>query len=512
MKPYKILLYLISVITSLYAISYVFPEKGIEIYGGVKLRFPAFDGIFNIERIDYADISEVVKIDTSLLIASEIDEEIIAKKRILNDFRYDTLLTDEMRAKLHRLQYPVNNRMLLYPFFRQLLLLREEGNLIRILHYGDSQIEGDRITSLLRYNFQTRFGGEGPGMIALNDITPTSSVNREFSTNWRRYTMLGRVDTSLTGNIFGPMLSFARFLPHQSDSIIDQSKTTEAWLRLSRSGWAYPNTRAYSTLNLFYGNNKTAVSLQISDKEGNILFVDSLMPSTDISKKTWYFEQKPDFLFLRFNGAGSPDIYCLTLDPDKGIAVDNIPMRGSSGVDFTKTNMDVLGQFYNEMNVKLLIMEFGVNVAPHILTDYTFYENALYRNLMALKRLDPELCIIVMGISDMSRKREDGEGYETYPNIEKIRNAQKNAAFRASCAFWDTYEAMGGRNSMPSWVMAEPPLAAKDFTHFNAAGAKIIAKMFYNALIAEYEDYLRLNHLRNLYNDKIEEIKVDTPM
>ena len=80
--------------------------------------------------------------------------------------------------------------------------------------------------------------------------------------------------------------------------------------------------------------------------------------------------------------------------------------------------------------------------------------------------------------------------YESYPNIEKIRNAQRNAAFRADCAFWDLYEAMGGKNSMPSWVFAKPvALANKDFTHFTAKGASIVSEMLYKALLTEYNRF-----------------------
>ena len=45
---------------------------------------------------------------------------------------------------------------------------------------------------------------------------------------------------------------------------------------------------------------------------------------------------------------------------------------------------------------------------------------------------------------------------------------------------------------MPSWVFAEPSLASKDFVHFNPRGAKLIANMFYNALLFEYNQYKNL--------------------
>ena len=151
---------------------------------------------------------------------------------------------------------------------------------------------------------------------------------------------------------------------------------------------------------------------------------------------------------------------------------------------------------FNKLNVKLIILHFGVNIVPSMKENYDFYENRLYQQLKFLKSLDEQLSIIVMGVSDMSRKVEGH--YESYPNIEKIRDAQKNAAFKAKCAFWDTYAAMGGKNSMPSWVFEEPSLARKDFTHFTYKGSVVIAKMFYKALINDYHKYLEKNSQETL--------------
>jgi lysophospholipase L1-like esterase len=48
---------------------------------------------------------------------------------------------------------------------------------------------------------------------------------------------------------------------------------------------------------------------------------------------------------------------------------------------------------------------------------------------------------------------------------------------------------MGGENSMPNWVNANPPLAFKDYIHFNDQGAKKVAQLFTDALIDEYNKY-----------------------
>jgi hypothetical protein len=141
------------------------------------------------------------------------------------------------------------------------------------------------------------------------------------------------------------------------------------------------------------------------------------------------------------------------------------------------------------LNTKLIILQFGVNVVPHVVSDYTYYEEQLYNQIAALKRIAPSASVVVIGVSDMARK-EGGE-FVSYPNIEHIRNAQRNAAFRAGAAFWDCYAAMGGKNAMVAWAFANPALANKDFVHFTYRGSRLVAEMFYAALMSSYQQHLR---------------------
>ncbi|MFC2101209.1 hypothetical protein ACFLRZ_05205 [Bacteroidota bacterium] len=201
------------------------------------------------------------------------------------------------------------------------------------------------------------------------------------------------------------------------------------------------------------------------------------------------FSTSPETITLKFTGKDSPDIYGITLDGNKGLAVDNIPLRGCSGTIFNAMEFSHLKKFYASLHSELLILQFGGNVMPYINEDKKVnnYGRWFYSNLITLKRLNPGISIIVIGMSDMSKKVK--ERYVTYPNLEKVRDALKEATFKAGFAYWDMYKAMGGKNSMPSWVFAKPPLASKDFIHFQPQGARIIANMFYNAFIFEYNDY-----------------------
>ena len=383
------------------------------------------------------------------------------------------------------MEYPNNDSTLLYAFFKG---LTENKDLVRIIHYGDSQLEGDRVTSYFRNRLQSKFGGSGMGMFAVVEVNNGStSIQKSYSDNWNRYTLFGRKNASLLHKHFGALLSYSRFTYQLKDSMRNDSTMHEAWINLRKSSNAFTLARKYRQCKLIYGYNKKAVALECY-KNDSLFKTETLPASNDYQILTYNFENTPNDITFKFKGKDSPNIFAISLDDTKGIAVDNVPLRGSSGLDFTRSDLNLLKRMYDEMNVKMVILQFGVNVAPNIVSDYTFYENWFYSQLKAIKRICPDMAIVVIGISDMSRKT--GNSYESFPNIEKIRDAQKKAAFKANCAFWDLYQAMGGKNSMPSWVLAKPSLASKDFTHFNYNGAKIVSEMFSNAFLNEYYQYL----------------------
>ena len=108
-----------------------------------------------------------------------------------------------------------------------------------------------------------------------------------------------------------------------------------------------------------------------------------------------------------------------------------------------------------------------------------------------LKNLVPDASFIVIGPSDMGTF-EDGE-YKSYPLLPKVRDELKKATFNQNGVYWDMMEAMGGTGAMEAWVTANPPLAGKDYVHFNLKGAAKVAQMFYNALIEDYNQYEQKN-------------------
>ena len=483
MKPFKVLLFLLSVLGSLLVISFFIPQNGISLTGNIKFRFIAFNKIFSLEKIQYANISHII--ENKEIADTLIDAKKHSHENLSSVFSIDSsgVVDDSLIKVSQRIEFPGNDSNAIYPFF--LNLLKHEG-VIRVLHYGDSQIEGDRISSYIRSKLQAKFGGSGAGLLPVVDAADVgTSVNKNHSENWKRFTLYGNKDSTVHHKKYCILESFSRFAPVRNDSAFKDTCTYYGWVTLNdldKSGKKIRRCR------VICGNNKRTTNIFFFSSG---IFVKSLVvePDNRLNIAECDFEVPPDQITIKFSGKDSPDVYAISLDDNKGIAVDNIPMRGSSGLDFNYSDLDLLKRSFENLNVKLLILEFGVNIVPNEVDDYGFYENWFYAQLRSLKRIKPDISIIVIGVSDMSKKI--GDHYESYSNIEKIRDAQKKAAFRAGCAFWDLYKAMGGKNSMPSWVMAQPPLASTDFTHFNYDGSRIIAKMFYNSLIFEYNKFKR---------------------
>jgi lysophospholipase L1-like esterase len=382
------------------------------------------------------------------------------------------------------IEFPRSSPHALDQFFYSLQLLSSEQPFLRIIHYGDSQLEGDRISDYLRNRFQQRFGGCGVGMVPITEINNLrGTIKQESSPNWVKYTIYGAERKQPIHKNYSTLGSYFTLF----DQTLPKSQEEHTgWVRYNKVASTYSNFNEVQQIRLFYRERREtlAVSFAYNNQEPR---TDTLPPVQGFGVKKYPVKEPFSTLRLQMSSKGTPDIFGVSFDCHAGIALDNVAMRGSSGLEFTQINQSFLKEQFEKLQVKFLIVQFGVNVIPNVQDDYSFYEYSMTRQLNYLKSLVPGVDILVIGVSDMSRKK--GTEFESYPNIEMVRNAQKAAAFEAGCAFWDLYKAMGGKNSMISWVNANPPLASTDYTHFSPRGARLIAEILYNELMYEYEQY-----------------------
>ncbi|RLD75137.1 MAG: hypothetical protein DRJ10_15825, partial [Bacteroidetes bacterium] len=323
MKPLYILIFILLVFGGMTLLSYVIPEDGYEITEGVVIHFPTIDEILNPKENKYVDISEIIS-ENQVPDTLDNDTDGLATA-FLKDSSvvYYQPLDIKPGDVTQKLEFPGRNKKVLYSFFNELSNLRATKKLIRILHYGDSQIEADRMTSYIRSKLQSQFGGSGPGLIpAIQPYGFRSPVVSESTGEWRRYTGFLKRDTTVKHSRYGVMASFSRFSPlaeiqELTDSINTEDSTTvetkgySASLTISHSPYSTKSVKRYTRARLFYGYNTKPFNLKLyADEE--LVSNNTLIPSENLQLKTWDFNSTPSNLHLEFSGEDSPDIYAMT--------------------------------------------------------------------------------------------------------------------------------------------------------------------------------------------------------
>jgi hypothetical protein len=471
MNPFKIFLFGCGVVALIALVSLVFPPRGIKI-GEQTLTFPDFRTWAQAEEQahPYKDISNIT---TSVSIDEdpEPSSDTLPTRRIMP--------VDSMYSSYtYPFEFPEGEDTLMYPFFRVAKTAAKRNKPVRILHYGDSQIENDRITSTIRNYMQHNYGGQGCGFIPIVSINDASRIfNQDIAPEWMRTSVLDRQRDTLDGGRFGIAGSLSRYT----------GADTVAHIGLGPINFGYRKARVFTHVRLFYGHTDAHFSAVINQTDTQQLSANDI-----VSSAWWRFGKPQASIRITLRSKTFPDIYGIALDGAAGVATDNIPMRGSTGLDFMLMDTKQMQHMFRMMDVKALILQFGANIVPDISAENAeWYAERLTQQLNSLKILAPELLVIVIGTGDMSQSTPNG--YISHDGVSRVRNLQKKAAFATGCVFWDLLETMGGENSMPGWVFENPPLAQKDFTHFTVRGAKIIGELFCRAWTKEYVKFEQKN-------------------
>jgi alginate O-acetyltransferase complex protein AlgI len=341
---------------------------------------------------------------------------------------------------------------------------------LRILYYGDSQLEGDRITSFLRQKLREGRGGTGPGlMLPLMPVMYTKTVWLRSSSNWKRYNYLSYRNGEIIRPDLGPFLTMCRFMPEGAKT----NRPEKAFVRIRPSSMADSCSKIYELLRLFYGNcdGHTAIKVMADDRQ---VYSDTLRRGEGFYEIVCPLDRAGEVV-IEFVGEASPDIYGISIESKTGVVVDNIPQRGSAGLEFTMVGKEKLNEALDKLSPDLIILQYGLNIVKNVTGNYNYYQKGLERQLLLLKEISPGVPVLVVGVTDMALNRSDS--LESYPNIPAIIRSQKKAAENAGAEFWDSRMAMGGEKSIIRWAEKTPPLAQPDYVHLTYPGADSLSKL-----------------------------------
>jgi lysophospholipase L1-like esterase len=479
-KPPKIFLYYLTLGLVFVAFDILIPEKGFEIgNGNYTIRWISAERIITNFFLQETG-SDSIDIDSSSFRYAESTEGLSRKDSISVYSQGKDSITVKNHEDTYGLQYPESFRPMLYSFYKKISSAVDSSKVIRILHMGDSQIEGDRITRFLRESFQCDFKGCGPGLIPVYD--PQKHFPSVWISNkgkWREHAVY-KYPRLIKNNQYGILGKVAKI-----DSLGFSSIT------ISASHMAQPKASVFYKSSLFMKSIADPILIK-AHWEGQLVSSDLLPAEEDITEINWTFEQAPKRFTIDLKVKTSPVFLGLSLDSIAGVSVDNIAMRGQLTPRLEKTDTLLYRSMGSYMNIGMIVLQYGTNIVPTITDNYSFYSYAIYKQLKIFKKILPNVPVVVIGVGDVATKMQ-GKA-ESYKHVYKIKEAQKKAAFRAGFAFFDLYEAMGGEGSMINWVNEEPALAMSDYTHFNKRGGEKVADWIYNAIMKEYKDWKKMSN------------------
>lgn len=472
MKPYKILLFVFCILASL--LGFTFVSKSHMVYNQeleIEEEIQGFKlGQFYIK---YPTFKEISTFSTS--VTNDKAQEILAVKK-------DTILVDTIQVARRidtlncnvegRIYYPKNPDEFVLGLHRKLSQDR-----CRIVHYGASKNEGDRITSYIRDGLQEMYGGTGPGYFPIKTPYPQKSIDIKTKGTWFRYALFNKehrkTKNLLPNNQYGMYANSCRFTPVGEK---DLTSIKKASFTISPTKKFHDRLKSYDLLEIHYGNCKKSVKISIFENS-KLIKEDTLISDGKYHNYKVDFMQTPAEVRVEFSGVESPDFYGITLGSKKGVQMDNVPTRGDAGLHFTKLQ-DTFDEMTKELSPDIYIFEFGGNLVPWMKNEEQVKKNVneLINNILWVKKRNPNAQYLLVGPSDML-SRNTKNSYKILPILVK---EMKTQALENDIAFWSMYEAMGGANSMKIWF--DNGFGASDFIHFSDKGTQKISELFFDVI------------------------------
>ena len=351
----------------------------------------------------------------------------------------------------------------------------DEGAITRVGHYGDSSIATDLITSTLRANLQARFGDAGHGFVlAAKGYIPYKHRGVQQSSNpdsWELREVVRRQDRDGRYGYGGVQSRAMR----GSGARIGTAKRGAVGTRASRFDIYFEQRPR---------GGKFSVRVDKQDRE-------IVSTETEAVGDGVHSIEVPDgahSIELRYHRGGPVTFYGVAVEREgPGVVYDSLGLVGARANRLLNFDEAHIRRQLQLRGTNLIVLGFGGNEASDDRTEEMFYEDYM-KVLRRMRQGRGDLACLVFAPLDQARRTRGR--IRTLPTIPLIVAAQRRAAFDSGCAFYDTWQAMGGEDAMRRWYHARPRLAMGDFRHATPAGYEIIGNMFYKALLAGFADYL----------------------
>jgi lysophospholipase L1-like esterase len=338
--------------------------------------------------------------------------------------------------------------------------------------FGDSVISSDYITSPMRARLAARFGDGGAGWLYLAKPSRwygSLAARLGQSDNWLVQSI---VNNPARDGLFGPAGASATGIPG-------------SWATWGASRRA-PGDKV-SRFEVYFLAGPAGGAFEATIDGGSPETIDTRAPSVAPGWHTFTVSDGPHDLKLRVV-RGRVRGFGVTLERADGVIVDNLGLMAGTA----KALMAIEdGHFDAEVEHRapdLIMVQFGANESMWIGADAgsrRSFETGYERALAKLRKARPAASCLV--ISTLDSARFVNGRTVTKPGVPGMVDAERAAAGRQGCAFWDARAFMGGEGSASRWYKKH--LISPDLTHPTRSGGAALGDAIADAIVAGYAQF-----------------------
>ena len=365
----------------------------------------------------------------------------------------------------------IGNEQYLAPFFAQLSSLeKKKQTTVSAAHIGDSHIQADMLTEVVRTGLQQTFGNAGRGLVFPYKAAHTNEPdNYKSSTNvkWEVHKIVNK--QAFNNGISGICMR-----------TID-SAASIVFSIANRPGLDY----SFKKVTLFMNKNVNSFDVSITNVRDSVL---KTISSQDTNKSAFLVSTKLDSFYnsikikpLISNVCQHSALYYgFRFERDcPGLFYDAIGINGATFGNY------LYDSFFTQLastNPQLIIVSLGTNDVYTAAFNETAFENNFCNFISMLKRYMPNASVIITTPPDCYRNRK-----YRLKSLQTVRDIIIRECNMNHFAYWDFYSIMGGYGSMQKWFLKG--YSAKDKIHFSAKGYRLQGYLLLKALLNSYKNY-----------------------
>jgi lysophospholipase L1-like esterase len=366
----------------------------------------------------------------------------------------------------------VRNQEQLVPVFRKLLQLEmQHKGVVRIVHIGDSHLQADMITSVLRNGIQGYFGNAGRGLVFPYQLAKSNApadISSSSNTSWQ-YNRNSHPEISIQTGVSG----FGIHSGQGNASVSLQLKEIDG------------TPQYFNKLSFFTGTDSLCYTLDAPGMKAPVQL--STHPSSNMPLVYQSDKLLSGFKLSRNSDCGTNGTFSfygalLERTDVPGVIYNTIGVNGAQYYQYT--SVPLFWQQLSALSADIYIVSLGTNEAQkQNITEEEMMEQCGHF-LAELRKVNPQAIVLLTTPAGSFFK-----GNKPNAALQTVSNAIIRFCKEQQLPYWDLYHISSGYNGANSWRRYN--LMSHDLVHYNAQGYRLQGQLFLYALVKAYNDFKR---------------------